>query len=349
MRTRFIPLLRAGSLLLLATLSQVPIQAAETPATLTLRPQTEARWWWVDGQLEPVDQGTVAAQTQGRITALNVDVNDMVEAGEVLLEITSTEQAAGLSRAEAALAAAQAQQLEADNQLVRMQALLAKGTVSRREYDSAKAAAQAARGNVNQAKAAVVQAKEAVGYTRVLAPYAGVVSARHVSVGETVTPGQPLLSGFALTHMRVVADVPQRLQGQLQTQQGFSLRLADGETLALTDYQIYRYADPASHSFRLRLPLPAQDGMHWLPGEWVKLGLPLGQRQALRLPQSAILQQSELTAVYVMTPKGPQLRQVKLGDSREGEVEILAGLSAGETVLQDAWAQVSAQGGHYAP
>ena len=139
MRTRFLPLLRAGSLLLLATLSQVPAQAAETPATLTLRPQTEARWWWVDGQLEPVDQGTVAAQTQGRITALNVDVNDMVEAGEVLLEITSTEQAAGLSRAEAALAAAQAQQLEADNQLVRLQALLAKGTVSRREYDSAKA------------------------------------------------------------------------------------------------------------------------------------------------------------------------------------------------------------------
>ncbi|MCD8547164.1 MAG: biotin/lipoyl-binding protein, partial [Aeromonadaceae bacterium] len=147
MPTRLFALLTIGGLMLLALVGPSALLAAPPPATLTVTPQSEPRWWWVDGRLEPVDQGTVAAQTQGRITALKVDVNDMVAAGEVLLEITSTEQAAGLSRAEAALAAAQAQQLEADNQLTRMQALLAKGTVARREYDSAKAAAQAARGN----------------------------------------------------------------------------------------------------------------------------------------------------------------------------------------------------------
>ena len=163
----------------------------------------------------------MAAQTQGRVARMLVDVNDVVEAGQVLLEITSTEQAARLAQAQAGLLAAEAQALESQSQLKRMQALLARGTVSRREFDAAQAQAKAAASAVAQAKAGIIQAKETLSYTRVLAPYAGIVSARHVTEGETVSPGQPLLSGFALSRMRVVADLPQSHVSALQPQQAF--------------------------------------------------------------------------------------------------------------------------------
>ena len=68
----------------------------------------------LDGVLEAVDQGTVSAQTSGRILSIHYDVNDLVPAGAVLLEITSREQAAGLASAQAALAEAQA--VDADAQ-----------------------------------------------------------------------------------------------------------------------------------------------------------------------------------------------------------------------------------------
>ena len=164
-----------------------------------------------------------------------------------------------------------------------------------------------------------------------------------------MSPGQPLLSGFALNRMRVVADLPQSHVSALQPQQAFVVQLPDGEKLSLSDYQLFQYAEPGSHSFRLRLPLPEQRHPEWLPGQWVKLAVPLGERRILRVPQSAVLRQSELSAVYVAQGKQFQLRQVRLGAQDEQGFEILAGLEPGEQIATDAYEVVKQQGGHYAP
>ncbi len=303
----------------------------------------------LDGELEPVEQGTLAAQIPGRVARLLVDVNDPIVAGQVLLEITSTEPAARLAQAEAALLAAETQEQDGQTQLRRMQSLLARGAVSRREFDAARVQAQAASNTVAQARAGIIQAREGLAYTRVRAPYAGIVSARHVAVGETVSPGQPLLSGFAVGRMRVVAYLPQSRLGALQPEQPFAVQLPDGAWLALSDYQLFPYAEPGSHSIRLRLPLPEQHPSAWRPGQWVKLAVPLGERRVLRVPPAAVLRQSELSAVYVARGERFQLRQVRLGAQDNQGVEILAGLEAGEQIAADAHELISQRGARHAP
>ncbi len=96
-------------------------------ATLTLAPRQVTDWLTLDGTVSAIHQGTVAAQTSGRVSRMLVDVNDEVVAGQPLLEISGKEQFAAVTGAQARLARAQAQQVEAERQLARFQALIAKG------------------------------------------------------------------------------------------------------------------------------------------------------------------------------------------------------------------------------
>jgi RND family efflux transporter MFP subunit len=340
------------TLFALGALSSPWLLAAETPPAptlITIQAQPQTDWFEMDARIEPVDQGSVSAQTAGRVSQITVDVNDVVPAGQLLIEITNTSQSAGLDQAKAALQAAESQQRDTDRQLARMSALVAKGTISRRDYDTAKTQSDAAISAVDQAKAALVQAKENLGYTRILAPYAGIVSARHVALGETVNPGQLLLSGYAFAKMRLVADLPARFINLLQPETPLRATLPDGQILPLDQHELFQFSDPASHTYTLRALLPPQSQPRWHAGDWAKLALPLPQRAMIRIPESAVLRQSELSAVYLQQEQGFVLRQVRLGRHQEGQVEVLAGLKEGEQIAADAYAILNQQGGHYAP
>lgn len=331
----------------------MPVTAAVTAVPVT--PTTQIRWLTLDGTVEPVHQGTVAAQTSGRISRMLVDVNDEVAAGTPLLEITGKEQSANVAAAEAQLARAIAQRTEADRQLARFQALTVKGAVSKAQLDNAQATALSAASQVTAAQAALAQAREAYGYTKVLAPYAGVVTARHVELGETVAPGTALLSGFSLDALRVVADLPQSAMTTTplvaaQTQ----IVLDNGQLLQPVSVTRFNHADSATHTFRLRLELPAGTRAV-MPGQWVKVRLQQGERQALLIPETALLRQGELSAVYLQRSAEPgkaapgsaprwALTPVLTGQPEpgtlpgQGRVEVLSGLQAGDQIASDAWA-----------
>ena len=346
---RCTPALSLFTLTLLFVGASLLASEAQPPQLLTIHSHAQLDWFEMDARIEPVDQCSVAAQTAGRVSQITVDVNDVVPAGQLLIEITNTSQNAGLDQAKAALKAAESQQRDSQRQLARMSALVAKGTVSRQEYDSAKTQSDAANSAVEQAKAALVQAKENLGYTRIFAPFAGIVSARHVSLGETVSPGQPLLSGYAFEKMRLVAELPARYVNLLQPQTVLQATLPDGKRLSLQQHQLFRFSDPTSHTFTLRALLPPQSQPLWHAGGWAKLELPLPPRQVIAIPEKAVLRQSELSAVYLKQEQGYVLRQVRLGRNHEGMVEVLAGLQDGELIAADAYAIVKQQGGRYAP
>ena len=102
----------------------------------------------------------------------------------------------------------------------------------------------------------------------------------------------------------------------------------------------YPYADAQSHTFRLRLNLTDPEGALF-PGTLVKVNVSVGERDALLVPSSAVLVRGELRAVYVVTDGKPQLRQVKVGQAHDDQVEILAGLATGENILASAEAMLN--------
>lgn len=352
MRTLTRPLLPALALLLAACGGDAPAPAADAPFVpdpalfLTVAPETVRDSISLDGTLEASNKATLTAQTTGRVVKINYDVDDYVPAGAVVMEIAATEQGARAARATAGVAEAEAALREAATHYNRAKQLVSQQLISQADFDRVRANHEGAQARVAQAQAAAREAQAEMGYTKVRAPYNGIVTARHIEVGELATPGKPLVSGLSLDKVRVTTRVPQTWIDRVREQKQLELVLQDGRSIEASNVVVFPYADEDSHSFRLRADLAPDVSGEIYPGMFVKVRLAIGERTAIRVPAGALVERQGLTAVYVRRADGQaELRQVRTGRRSNGAVEVLAGLVAGEHVWRDAATALAARTG----
>jgi RND family efflux transporter MFP subunit len=169
----------------------------------------------------------------------------------------------------------------------------------------------------------------------VVAPYGGVVSARLVELGEMVTPGKPLMSGFDPAQMRVVVDVPQYRMADVGAHPQATVEIVSlNRQIKPASLEVLPTADARTHSTQVRANLSANEqGIY--PGMFVRVQFTVGRAKKLLVPASAVLHRSEVTAVYVVDKGVARLRQVRLGEQSGGDIEVLAGLNEGEQVALD--------------
>lgn len=297
-----------------------------------------------DGVVEAVQQADLTAQTAGRVTVVNVDVNDRVARGDVLLRLTAVEQQAGVNTARAQLRAAEAAASEAEANYRRYAALAGGQYVSRAQIDQARAARDSAAAARDAARAQVAQASQQTDYTVVRAPFAGLVSARRVEPGESVAPGQPLMAVYAPGALRIEVQVPQSEAEAIRTAKRARVALADGRTVDAAEVVVFPAADPSTHSVGVRVTLPDMSTAP-APGVTAKVLFPIAgvsNGAAVSIPVSALVQRGEVSGVYVVAGNRIALRQVRLGQRSGDRVEVLAGLKSGETVAADPVAAVQA-------
>jgi RND family efflux transporter MFP subunit len=293
---------------------------------------------YLDGHVEAVNQSTISAQTSGVIEELFYDVDDYVEQGKVIARIKSKNQQAGVQQAQASLDEAQARYTEAQADFKRISDIYAKRLVPKADYDAAQAGLKAAEARLAAAKAQVTQAGEQLGYTTLIAPYGGIVTKRHVELGEAVNPGTPVMTGISLEQMRVVVEVPQRLIAQVRKQQkAFVFQDGSNKSLAVKSLTFFPYADPKTNAFKVRIEL-AEGAQDLFPGMFVKVAFVIGQQQGVvSVPETAVVVRSEVIGVYVINADGkPALRQIRLGKKLDdNNISVLAGVDAGETIALD--------------
>lgn len=293
---------------------------------------------YLDGHVEAVNQSTISAQTSGTIEQLFYDVDDYVEKGKVIARIKSKTQQAGVQQAQASLTEAEARYKEAQAEFKRISDIYAKKLVPKADYDAAEAGLKAAEARLEAAKAQVSQAGEQLGYTTLIAPYGGIVTKRHVELGEAVNPGSPIMTGISLNQMRVTVEVPQRLITQVrQEKKAFVFQDGSNKSLPVKGLTFFPYADPKTNAFKVRIEL--EEGTPELfPGMFVKVAFVIGQQEGVvSVPESTVAVRSEVIGVYVVNAEGqPSLRQIRLGRKLDDKtISVLAGLEAGETIALD--------------
>lgn len=324
-----------------ALFGAMPTLAATELDTVAVERIEAPRVQRLDGVVEAVNQSTIAAQTSGQVEEVLVDVEDYVHQGDVLVVLKDTEPKARLAQAQASLDAARAGLQDALTEFQRVKGAFEKQAVAEQEMDKARAALQTARAQKEAAEAALEQAEEQLGYSRVAAPYTGIVTERHVEVGEIAQPGQPLMSGISLERLRVLADVPQSLIPAIRRYDRAQVQQPDDGWFDVEQITVFPFADQTSNTFRVRLELPEGVG-GMFPGMYVKVAFVTGLREALVVPPESVVYRSEVTGVYVSDDQGRiSLRHVRLGRALEdGRIEVLAGLSEGEQVALDPLAAV---------
>jgi membrane fusion protein, multidrug efflux system len=322
---------------LLVTLSLVllvsPVLSAELQ-TVTAKKQTLPQERWFDGTVQAVRESTVSAETSGRVQKIFVDVGDNVKSGAVILTLVSMEQQQSYKQATAAVAEARSSFEVQKQEYQRVEELYKKQLIAKAEVDRALGNFNIAKARLASAEANVKAANERLSYTEVRAPYAGKVSARLVEVGEAVRPGTPLMSGFDTNALRVETDIPHAVANAVEQLHQARVLADNGEVFTPEKLLVFPQVDAATSTVRLRLDLPQQESsLH--PGQFVKVAVVIGAADRLLVPQTSIVHRSEVTALYVVSAAGVQLRQVRLGNVFADTIEVLSGLAEGEQVALD--------------
>ncbi len=336
-------LLVVGLLLGSATTYAQVAQVPRVPV-MTVGAQAVGAGLEMDGSLQAVQQSVLSAQASGRIAQLGVKAGDRVKAGQVLAVIDDRATQAGVAQAQAGVAQADAQLVNAQAQFERTRDLRAQGFVAQAALDAAQSQLKAAQAGLAAARAGQTQSSLAQGFTRLTAPYDGWVLQTHIEAGALAMPGTPVVTVYAPQPIRAVVYVPASLQGAAQQAQRAEVRLPGSDRwvkpVASTSLPA---ADPVSQTVEWRLDLGVADGANQVPGRQVRVRfVGDGEQQRLVVPESALVQRGELTAVYLVSPRGEgqpagfSLRAVRTGAGHgEAGLEVLAGLKAGDRVALD--------------
>lgn len=295
--------------------------AAELPTVVAQR-HAVAVGFPAESLVEAVQQATVAAQLQGRVLDVRADAGQRVQKGDVLMRIDARE------AAEAARAA-EAQYANARVSYERTKSLVAQKFLSPATLDKAKADFDAAA--ANRAAAGASQS-----HATIVAPMAGIVARRYAEPGDMATPGKPLFTIYQPGSLRVVASIPQYRLKEMRAAKAAKVEFPElGKWVDATSVQLLPTADAATHVSQVRVNLP--DVPEATPGMFARVHFVTGQAEKLTVPAVAVLRRGEVAAVYVQAADGRlSLRQLRLGDPvGDGEIEVLAGLAAGDKVVTD--------------
>lgn len=317
-----------------------PRRAGATPplaSEVVRADEAPSRQVW-DGTVEAVNSAVLTAQTDARVMELPHDVNDVVPEGAVLVRFSNVEQKSAALAMQAQIASAQAAYVNAEANFKRLAAIYPQGYVSKADYDQAQAQRSATKGALDAAQAQWREAGQAEKYTVVRAPYAGVITKRYVQVGEAVTGppfAQQLIGIASLKDLRVEVKVPQSVAEAIRRSGTAEVQFDGGRVrLAASKVTVFPYADPATHTFSVRLDLAGEHaGLY--PGMTVKVAFATGEAKQLLLPLSALVQRGELQGVYVIDGDRVTLRQLRTGDVVGDRIQVLAGLDGGEQIATD--------------
>jgi len=287
--------------------------------------------------VEAVRQSTVSAQIAGRIVDIRFDVGDRVRKGDVIVRIDERSATQAVAASEAQVRESEAALVNARAQYERTKQLFAQKFISQSALDKAEADYKAAESRMKATLAGAGVAATERSFATIVAPYEGIVSARHIQLGEMATPGKPLMTGFDPASLRVIATVASARIGEIQS--GGKVRIevpSAGKWIEAKGLTVVPSADPRTHTTQVRIGLPDNvSGIY--PGVFARAHFVVGRAARLMIPRESVVYRSEVTAVYVVGEGGtPQLRQLRLGTATdERGIEVLAGVKPGERVALD--------------
>jgi RND family efflux transporter MFP subunit len=288
------------------------------------------------GSLQGFQQAPLAARSAGYVKRWTRDIGSHVEKGELLAEIESPEIDQQLSQAEAARQQTAASLALARSTVDRWEALRKKDVVSQQELDERRSGATQAVANLAAADANVQRLRQLQGFTRVTAPFAGVITRRNVDVGDLIdSGGRPL---FVLTQMdplRVYVNVPQSYAQLVKPGQKVVVTQSElrGQTFPGTVARTAASIDATTRTMQVEIALPNRDGT-LLPGAYVQVDLPLAGSKTLIVPTNVLLFRGEGTRVAVVdNASRVHLKPVTLGRNLGESIEVLDGIGAGERLV----------------
>ncbi len=279
-----------------------------------------------EGQISGVVSGRhearLSSRAGGRVIRILVRLGERVKKGQILLELSGESQSQQVKASEANLAAAR-------KNFARIDSLYKTQSATQAEWDRSRQA-------LDVAKAQASSAQSVLDWTRVSAPFSGVVSRKFVRTGDIVGVGSPLVEVLEDSHFQVFAHVPVQWAKEIRLGQRVMFRTLGKEgprTVPVVIREIAAGSDPVSHTVLVRADVVESPNSGLLSGLYGTLEIPVGKEQSFLVPRSSILDKDGLKEVFVVENGKAYLRYVRTGEPHGSRSEVISGLSEGETVV----------------
>lgn len=309
---------------------ELPADAEVAEVREIVRPRYET----AVGTIKPVYETTIASRLLARVIDVKATAGQDVAQGDLLVQLDDADLKARLEQAEAAQRLALAKRDQANTDYQRGKKLFESKTIAAAEFDRLTSAMRTATADYERAEQAVREAKVLLGYATIHAPLGGRVIEKMVEAGDTVSPGQPLMTLYDPSRMQMIAVVRESLATKLDVGQKLPASLESlGYECQATVSEIVPEAEAASRTFNVKVTGPCPPGVY--SGMFGRLHLPLEDETIVVVPAAAIRHVGQLTLVDVVDGDTIARRSVQLGRTLDEGVEVLAGLRPGEKVLLD--------------
>ena len=271
--------------------------------------------------IEAHDEAVVVAKVGGEVRQIYVEEGDTVKAGQVLARLDGDR-----LRLEVAESEAKLHKLERD--LTRFKELSQKGLVAKNELENAEF-------DLDALRATYERARLELSYTEIRAPIAGVVSARHIKLGNTISPNDPTFRVTDLDPLVAYVHIPEKEFRKLAPGQPADVIVdaLGGTRFTGTIAFISPTVDPLTGTFRAKLEVP--DTSHRLkPGMFARVNIVYERREnALQVPRNSILDSDGSQSVFVVSGNKAEQRRIKPGLVNGGWVEVTEGLKGNERIV----------------
>lgn len=287
------------------------------------------------GEIHAHDETILSFRTGGRIVTRSVDIGDRVNAGQLLATLENTTSQNQLDGAQADYEGAKASAQVAALNVNRMQKLMPTGAIARTQLDTARADWLVARARLKNSESALRNARESLGWTRLIAPRSGVITEVSASAGQVVSGGQSVLTLATGEARDVVFDIakPEAIPPQEQAGLRVSLLSDPSVQASAAVRDISPQADPQTRTWRVRATLQ-NPPLAMALGASVTVTLPATGPHGYALPASALSRVDDKPAVYVINPRSQaQLRVVVPAYYTATSVIISGGLEPGDRVI----------------
>ncbi|MDR3633435.1 MAG: efflux RND transporter periplasmic adaptor subunit [Isosphaeraceae bacterium] len=296
------------------------------------------------GTIRAVHEAVVASKILARVEEVCVKAGQQVKQGDVLVVLDKADLRSRLEQALAAERAAKAKYDQTEIDLGRAGRLRARESVTQSELDQASTAMRTAQAELERARRAVEEGRIVESYATVRAPISGRVIDKKVNAGDTVSPGQMLVTMYDPSHMQLIATVRESLALRLKVGQQVPARLDTlGYVCRATISEIVPEAQAESRSFQVKVTGPCPPNIY--SGMFGRIFIPLEDEDVLVVPPEAVRRVGQLDEVDVVAEGAVSRRAVQLGRTLDEGREVLSGLTEGEAVVLAGGAAARSEGG----
>jgi len=329
----------AGSILL-SSCGSAPEQTTPTSPikvdaqTATYNPQAVSHT--LAATVSSENEANLSTIVMGTLSRVTVQVGDQVKKGALLASIRDEQIRAQKMQLEANLVQAKANLANASRNYERISNLHKENSATQKELDDITTMVESAKASVAALEARLAEVNEMLEYTRITAPFDGVITQRFLRAGDMAAPGHPILAISDPSSLKLTFSVPERLVSQISEglEATIQINAAGVEPFVAQISRISTSANPMNRQFSAEIVLNnLSDSIK--PGMHADVILALSGSNAITVPQSALIKRGQLTGIYTINNENTAiLRWVRTGAVLGEDVEIVSGLSSGEKYVR---------------